>query len=92
MISPLGSLTAMLPPLPAVPKENRVRNFQVLLTPTEHATLTDLSKLYGLSRGAFCRLGLHGLIEQVKRDVSSSSPQGLPVTVDAFWQTFRGNG
>ncbi len=82
--------TSALPQLPPVPKENRTRNFQLLLTPTEHTTLMELSTLYGLSRGAFCRLGLHGLIEQVKRDVSSPSPQGLPVTVDQFWSTFRG--
>ncbi len=92
MISPLTPMMSSLPPRPQGPKETRVRHFQFLLTSTEYTTLTDLSKLYGLSRGAFCRLGLHGLIEQVKRDVSASSPQGLPVTVDQFWQSFRGNG
>ena len=83
--------TTELPPVPSSPKESRVHPFQVLLTPTEQATLTALAKTYGISKGAFCRFGLHGLMEKAKRDLESHSPQGLPVTVDSFWHNFRKN-
>lgn len=78
--------TEALPPVPSSPKEIRIHPFQVLLTPTENATLTALAKTYGISKGAFCRFGLNGLMEKAQKDLSSQA--GLPVGTDAFWQLF----
>jgi len=81
-------ISSVLPERPTSPKETRTINFQMLLTPTEHKNLSEISKVYGLSRGGFCRLGMNGLMEQAKRDSASITPQGSPVVADSFWQTF----
>jgi hypothetical protein len=78
--------STQLPPVPTSPKEARIHPFQVLLTPSENATLTTLAKTYGISKGAFCRFGLNGLMEKAQKDLSSQ--EGLPVSADTFWRTF----
>jgi len=81
-------ISSVLPEIPTSPKETRTINFQLLLTPTEHKNLSEISKVYGLSRGGFCRLGMNGLMEQIQRESASTGSQGVPVTTDSFWQTF----
>jgi len=58
----------VLPEMPTSPKENRSITFQLLLTSTEHKNPSAISKVYGLSRGSFARLGINGLMEQIQRD------------------------
>lgn len=82
----MTSIATELPTIPKEPKETRIHPFQLLLTPTENTLLTALAKTYGISKGAFCRFGLNGLMEKAKRDLASQ--KGLPVTVDNFWRTF----
>ena len=84
MLSPLE-----VPPVPNAPHETRTHSFMVLLTPSENNLLNILSKKYGLSKGAFTRFGLNGLMDQAQKNLSST-PAQLPVAIDTFWSSFQG--
>ena len=84
MLSPLK-----VPPVPNIPLETRTHSFMVLLTPSENNLLNILSKKYGLSKGAFTRFGLNGLMEQAQKNLCST-PAKLPVAMDTFWSSFQG--
>lgn len=77
-----------VPNVPNAQHETRSHSFMVLLTPSENNLLNILSKKYGLSKGAFTRFGLNGLMEKAQQNLSNT--QDVPVATDAFWSSFRG--
>ncbi len=81
--------TLEVPTVPNSPHETRTHSFMVLLTPSENNLLNLLSKRYGLSKGAFTRFGLNGLMEQAQQHLRNT-PAQMPVALDSFWSSFRG--
>jgi len=83
------SSNVVLPAQQKNPREHRTKNFQLLLTPSEHASLCAIADQYGCSRGSICRIGLSGIFDQAKKDSASTSTNKLPVEADPFWRNFH---
>ncbi len=69
--------------------ENKTHDFHMALTPSAHSKLARIAAKNGLSQASFLRFGFERLMDVLETETTTQTH--VPMDLDPFWQSFKGN-